>query len=249
MPALSLKPSSKGVTVLVIMAVVILFGCVLAYVGAAGKLKTATDELAKKERLVNESKQIAQKLEKSRLDYFEACSQVRYLESSVSSRDYVPTLLKQIERLGKSVNLKVLAVRPQEGNKKGGARSVTSGAKAAEGNVESASKEKNGQAASAAKTKPYDELTISLEVEGSYMNALSFLYRLTTFPKIVSVSRMEMAPSKNALALMSPRLSIKMTVTAFVLKENQPADTVAPTPEKSARRPASKAHVAGRYSS
>ena len=48
MPALNLKPSSKGVTVLIIVAVLILFGCVLAYVAASGKLQTATEELKKK---------------------------------------------------------------------------------------------------------------------------------------------------------------------------------------------------------
>jgi Tfp pilus assembly protein PilO len=221
MPALSLKPSSKGVTVLVIVAVVILFGCVLAYVGAAGKLKTATDELAKKEKVVTESKQIALKLEKSRLDYFDARSQVRYLESSVSSRDYVPTLLKQIERLGKSVNLKVLGVRPQEVDNKRASRSVTSGAKAAEGKVEEAGKRTDSKTAAAPKPNPYDELKINLEVEGSYMNAMNFLYRLTTFPKIIAVNRMEMSPGREAFALNSPKLSIKMTVTAFVLKEEQ----------------------------
>lgn len=243
MPPLSLKPSSKGVTVLIIVAVLILFGCVLGYVGAAGRLKTATDELARKEKTVTESKQIAQKLEKSRLDYFDACSQVRYLESSVSSRDFVPTLLKQIERLGKSVNLKVLAVRPQRTDDNSSPRSVSSGAKAAEGKVEEAGKTKDGKPVAAPKPSPYDELKIDLEVEGSYMNAMNFIYRLTTFPKIIAVNKMEMSPGREAFMLNSPKLSIKMTVTAFVLKEEQRQ----PAPAASSGRSAAAVHGGTRH--
>jgi Tfp pilus assembly protein PilO len=228
MAALSLKPSSKGVTVLIIVAVLVLFGCVLGYVGAAGKLKKNTDELAQKQKVVNESKKIALKLEKSRLDYFEACSQVRYLESSVSSRDYVPTLLKQIERLGKSVNLTVAGVRPEQVEKKASERSVTSGRKASEGNVEDASRQvSDNNSSRTKKVDPYDEIKVELDVEGSYMNALNFMYRLTTFPKIIAVNKIEMSPSKESVVLSSPRLKIKMTVTAFLLKEDQPAETPA----------------------
>lgn len=219
MPELNLKPSSKGVMVLVIVAVVILFSCVLGYIGAAGKLKTATDLLEKKERVVAESKQIAQKLEKSRLDYLDACSQVRYLESSLSTRDYVPTLLKQLEALGKSVNLKVLGVRPEQASVQPQSRSLSSGANASEGNVEEASKTK-GAKAQTAKPKPYNELKISLEVQGNYTNVLDFLYRLTTFPKIIAVNALEMSPGKDVGGAGSPTLIVKMTVTAFILRED-----------------------------
>jgi len=238
MPALSLRPSSKGVTVLIIVVVLVLFGGVLAYVAAYGKLQTATEELRKKERTVEESRQIVHKLEKSRLDYFDACSQVRYLESSVSTRDYVPTMLKQVERLGKSVNLRVLGVRPQQESLMPATRTVSSGAKAAEGNVEGASQNAKGQEAAAQKPKPYDELNVDMEIEGSYMNALSFVYRLTRFPKIVAVNKMEMLPSKDAMTLTSPRLKVKITLTAFILKEEKKAPAAATSTDKSALKPA-----------
>ena len=98
MAAVSLKAGSKGITVLIILAVAILFGCVLAYMGAAGKLKAVAADLEKKERQVAESEKIASRLEETRLDYIDARAQIRNLESSVTTQAYVPTLLKQLER-------------------------------------------------------------------------------------------------------------------------------------------------------
>ncbi|MGC8861618.1 MAG: type 4a pilus biogenesis protein PilO [Armatimonadota bacterium] len=223
MAAISLKASTKGVTVLIIIAVVILFGCVLAYLAAAGKLNSAVAEMETKAKQVGQSRAIAQKLEASKLAYLDARSQVRYLEASVSTQEFVPTLLKQLEQLGRSVNLKVLGVRPsQEKQKAPARRSISSGKEAAEGNIDSASatkQETDGK--TARKTSPYDELKVEIELQGRYMDALDFLYRLTSFPKIIAVDEVEMNPPTNArLGSGSPPLRIKLKVTAFVLKDD-----------------------------
>ncbi len=237
MPAANLRASSKSVTALVIVAAVVLFGCLLTYIAAAGKIKSAVAELERKEKEVAESRLIAQKLEKSKLDYLDARSQVRNLEASVSTKEYVPTMLKQIELLGRSVNLKVLSVRPTPAPPPVVSRSMSSGAKASEGNVEAASKPQPGQGGNTAEAakkpvEPYTELKVDLEVEGHYMNALDFLYKLTSFPKIIAVNTVEISPPNERDNLGSPRLSIKMNATAFVLKDGPVA-----TPEDTARRP------------
>jgi Tfp pilus assembly protein PilO len=222
MAAVSLKPSSKGVTVLIIVAALILFGCVLSYVAAAGKLKTATTELRKKEQTVSASKEMAQRLEKSKLDYVDVRSQVRFLESSVSTQDYVPTLLKQLEHLGRSVDLKVVGIRPEPKVAESPQRKASSGAQAAEGNVQAASQPATAgveDANATQKSAPYDELKINVEAEGKYINALDFLYRLTTFPKIIAVNTVEMTPDESRTVLASPKLNIKLSITAFVLKD------------------------------
>ncbi len=223
MSAFNLKASSKGVTALVIVAVVILFGSVLAYLGVAGKLKSAVTEMEAKAKQVDESREIAQKLEASKLEYLDARSQVRYLEASVSTQEFVPTLLKQLERLGTSVNLKVLGVRPSQDKVKSvPKRSLSSGKAASEGNLETASATKSdpGNGEAVQKPSPYDELSIELQLQGRYMDALDFLYRLTSFPKIIAVNEVEMSPpASHSSGLGSPTLTMKLKVTAFVLKE------------------------------
>lgn len=225
MPSVSLKASSKGVTALTVIAVVILFACILAYVAAAGKIKAAMAELQQTEKQVAESKLIAQKLEKSKLEYLDARAQVRNLETSVSSREFVPTLLKQLEHLGRSVNLKVLSVRPEQVPASKEPRSISSGAKAAEGNLEEASKPRESSTASASaaeKPAPYQELKINVEVQGRYMDALDFLHKLTSFPKIIAVNSVDITPKEESTLHVSPTLGIKLNLTAFVLKNEEP---------------------------
>lgn len=233
----NLRVSSKGVTFLIILAVVIFFGCVLAYVGAAGKLRAVAQELQSKQKQVRDSEKVVERLETSRLRYLDTQAQLRYLETSVSTRNYVPTLLRQLEHLGKSVSLKVLAVRPEP--KKADTmvvRKLSSASNASEGNVEQASEETAAlKKKHAAKLdKPYDELKIDLELEGKYMNALDFLYRLTSFPKIVAVNFVQMTPiCSSGMPLSCPNLTIKMNITAFVFRDPKPGaapDGEAPRP-------------------
>ena len=224
MPTISLKPNAKGVTVLVIIAVIVFFGCVLTYMAMGGKLRHAASELQEREKQVDESKLIAQKLEKSKLDYVDARAQVHNLECSVSSQDYVPTLLKQIEAMGKSVNLKVNGVRPQAPDAAAVAtKKLSSGADSAKRDADSASQDKTSGGKTAASAKPYDELKIALDVQGKYMDALAFIYKLTSFPKIIAVNTVEMSPKANDKnGLGSPNLTIKINVTAFILKNDKP---------------------------
>lgn len=223
MTATSLKPGSKGIMALIIVAAVIFVGGVLAGFGVAGKMKNTKAEYEAKLEKVEESKEIAQKLEKSRLEYQDALSQIRFLETSVSTEAYVPTLLKQIEALSTSVNLKVTEVKPTKEVPKAAARTAKSGAKAAEGKVEDASKTKPGDEEDKPKEAPYDEVNIALELKGKYSNVLDFLYKLTSFPKILAVKSISISPSDSQPSYKnSPALSVNMTITAFVLKKDVP---------------------------
>lgn len=237
----SLKANSKGVTILIILAVVIFFGCVLTYMAAAGKLHAVATELKSKEQKVADAERVAKTLEESRLRYLDTRAQIRYLESSVSTQAYVPTLLKQLEQLGKSVKLKVLSVRPQPiAQTNAPVRRLSSGAQASQGNVESASEQKAGSSTAQPVTveKPYDELPIDLELEGGYMSAMQFLYGLTSFPKIIAVNRVELSPVGAAEAFNSPKLSIRLNITAFVLKDDGPVmGPDLPTPSAKAPSP------------
>ncbi|MDH7601495.1 MAG: type 4a pilus biogenesis protein PilO [Armatimonadota bacterium] len=235
MAAFNLRATSKAVTVLVIVAVLVLFATVLMYLGMAGKLRSAVSEMQAKTKQVAESRSVVEKLEATKLAYLDARSQVRFLETSVSTQEFIPTLLKQIEHLGKSVNLKVLGVRPSlDAQKQSGKRSLSSSKQASEGNLEEASKsEAGGGRGSARNSRPYDELQIALQVEGYYMDLLDFLYRLTTFPKIVAVDSVEITPLTSRLqGTGSPRLNMKLTLTAFILRDDN-------KPEKNKLRPGS----------
>ncbi|MEI6914911.1 MAG: hypothetical protein WCL39_07255, partial [Armatimonadota bacterium] len=66
---------------------------------------------------------------------------------------------------------------------------------------------------------PYDGQRINIVVRGNYSNALSFLYRLTTFPKILTVNSVQMGRAASVGNKPLPRgtLEITFNLTAFVL--------------------------------
>ncbi len=221
---INLRPGSKGLMVLVGIAAVIFLGCIAGCLAVSNKMKNTTAELDAKLKKVNESKQIAQKLEKSELAYLDTKSQIKCLETSISTEAYVPTLLKQLEQTAKVVKLKVINIQPSLVEKKQAPRSIASGAQASAGNVEQASKTTDAaKAAAKEQAKPYEELSIALEFEGKYSNVLDFLYRVTSFPKILAVKSVSISQKERMLVCNSaPSLVVKMTITAFVLKKDGP---------------------------
>lgn len=225
MAQLNLKPGSRGVVILIAVAVVIFIGGVLEYAGMSAKLGTAREELKTKLEKVSQSKEIAQKRDQAKLNYDDTVSQLGFLEASVSSEAYVPTLLKQIEKLAKTTNLKVKSIAPEESASKEMTRTAGSGRQAAEGNIDAASQEKSNDADKSKKKeeKPYRELNIKLEFAGKYSNVLEFIHNLNSFPKIMAVKDVSIQPKDTQMAIQSsPMLQVKMQVTAYVLK---PEDT------------------------
>jgi len=233
MALVNLKPSQKGVTVLIVIAAAIFFCCVLACLGAARTLNKAASELAAADKQVQEGNKIAQTERDSRNHYEDTRAQIRCLESSVSDQAYVPTLLKQLEYLGHSVDLKVIGVRPKAPDPAPVVKKTTDPSAGANSTAAAGTGTETAKEA----PKPYDELQIELDMEGNYMDALDFLYRLTSFPKIMAVKDIQMAPTGPTTVLTSPQLSIKMNVTAFIFKVgDKPAGTTGSAPATSSTK-------------
>lgn len=228
MAPINLKPSTKGVAALAVIAGLVFVTCVLCSLGALSKVKTVDGEKRRIEMELRESQMIAQTQVSAQNKYEDTRAQIRCLESSVSTQAYVPTLLKQIEHLGQSVNLKVLGVRPKPADPNAALAKKQAAAAAAEASGGSAASEEKPEP-----PKPYDELGVDLELEGNYMNALDFLYKLTSFPKIVAVNSIEMIPESGEAAALNPKLSIKISATAFVFKE--PSNAKPKTSDNSAQ--------------
>lgn len=220
MAPVSLKPTQKGVTVLVVVAAVVFVCCLLGCLGAMQKTRAVDSERAAVEKQVRDSQMVAQTQRDSENKYNDTRAQIRCLESSVSTQAYVPSLLKQIEHLGKTVHLRVVGVRPKAPDANAGLAKKTAADAASQG---SGSTPASAAAAKPEPPKPYDELTVDLELEGNYMDALDFLYRLTSFPKIIAVNNVQMSPDSSTSLAESPKLTIRINVTAFVFKEASPS--------------------------
>lgn len=226
-----LKPNPRTVTTLAIAAAMLFIGCVAVYLVAAGKLREARTELQAKQQAVEDSKRIAHRLSDAETAYRLAEEQLITLEKAVSKKAYVPTLLKQLEELAHETHLKVISVRPEEAERPAPAAQQTASAEGGE-----SGDKKPADAQKMEPIKPYSTQTIGIEVSGNYWNAMSFLYQVTTFPKILAVESLTAEPSSTNENLRSPTLMVKLKVTAFVFDEPQQAE--APAMVKPASAPA-----------
>ena len=201
---LPIKPSKQSLICLGIAVVLLLVALGFTYYELAGRLHNLDAQIAKKTDKLENSQQIARRLSTVEQEFADAQLKLGALEQGVSTTAYVPTLLKQVEDLGKSVNLRVLGVRPKAPERRPVAPRTTTDGK---------------QAAVAAKPEPYDKLEIDVEMNGKYADVMRFLYGITSFPKIIAVNTIELKPADQPDLIASPKLSVTMNTTAFILKD------------------------------
>lgn len=173
--------------------------------------KSALDKEAK----VGSNEQIARRYDATLATFNATKARAQFLESSVSAKSYVPTLLQQLQELAAQTHLSVDAVRP-------GPILAPVVAKAAAPSDSGASAPADAPAKKAP-PPPYDTLGIDVDVTGSYANTVAFLYGLTRFPKIVSVDAAQITPGSAAPTPGSGpslMLSTKLHLTAFVFHDS-----------------------------
>lgn len=135
-----------------------------------------------------------------------------HLEPGVSpdrKSTYLPTLLKQIQKLADDTNVKLNQMNP--------------GSVKAKTNTPPPAPAASGGAAAAAPAKPAapaeEKVPVSLQLDGTFPELMAFLEGLKMFPKVVEVESIQLQPqvNKDAAAGTSPNLRISMEATATVL--------------------------------
>lgn len=198
--------------------VLVLVACGFLYSNRSGKLHAVQVELNNKQSQMDSSAKIAARLPVARREFMEAQAQLGFLEQGVSSKAYVPTFLRQVEELGKKNHLQVAGVRPKQEEVK---PPVVAASQA-----DSDDKKKNQPVAKPKPPEPYDKLTLDIEMKGKYWDVVRFMHEITSFPKIVAVNEIQIAPESRFDITGSPKLTIRFNATAFILK-----DQVAPGPK------------------
>ena len=207
---LQIKPSKKSLACLIAVAAVVLVAGGFAYVNLAARHGVLDKQIRAKEQKLANSEEITRRLFAVEQDYLDAQAKLGALEHGVSTRAYVPTLLRQIEALGKGVNMRVAGVRPKPVIES--SPPPSSPASSADGDKKAVVVRKSPD--------PYDKLDIDIEVRGKYSDVMRFVYEITSFPKIIAVNSMQINPVGGKRVVSgSPMLSVRLGTTAFVLKE------------------------------
>lgn len=154
-----------------------------------------------------------QEVSRVRNDIVEQKLLVQHLEQNVSTRDYVPTMLSELQDLGLRSGLRVTGVRPQP---KKVAPKPTPSDKDKE-----KTDDKNGAPMEKVKEerKPYDELDVEVEGKGHFGDVVAFLQRLTSFPKIIAVRGVTINTVQTLNQTGTPDLDVKFVIRAYIFKE------------------------------
>lgn len=172
-----------------------------------GQTQETADKFAKREKEVGDEASVRRRLQEAAISLEQARAEVQFLEQSVSDEWYVPTLIKQLEAGAKSVNLKLVGIRPQAPKQTPAKQTEEEKKKEAE----------DGTPRPKPERKPYRELDLQISVAGNFWDIMRFLKDLNTFPKILSVRQIQLAPRANAPGVAgSDDLDAQMIVRAFV---------------------------------
>ncbi len=168
-------PSIRTIVLLMVGALLIGGGATYWASGAASAAKTRYAKLASE---VPEEKDLEKMVADSQLKVDDYKNQLNHLEEGVPNLAYVPTLLTELETLGKEHNIAVTGVRPIVADK--------------------ISKNNDDKASGSEKKPSYQEMSIDITGRGSYADVMQVVEALKKFPKILSIQTVGLNPKKDA---------------------------------------------------
>lgn len=181
------------------------------YRGKAARVEKLRNELESSSDLERQAQMAAQRV-------IDALQEIEHLETTVSTVEYVPTLLKDLQYTAEACNLRVTGVRPAppKPEKKG----------------------KKGESEKKA-VKPYEEIDVEVKVLGGFESTMTFLRKLEEFPKIVSVQYVSVDPRVDsrtrALTALETTFNIRVyafpTVPTAKQQEEKPETVINLSPE------------------
>ncbi|MEN3000884.1 MAG: type 4a pilus biogenesis protein PilO [Armatimonadota bacterium] len=181
-------------------------------------LREAQQQLAERQQQLEQARQAPQQLRQLQQQYENAQRELRFLEQGVSQAAYIPTMLKQIEQTGQQLNLKIIAIRPQQNNP-----TNQTGQNQQNPSNQQASNQPSPP-------KAYEEQIIEINLQGRFWSLMSFLKQLDEFPKILAVQTLNAQTKlKPEQENTNPELEIRMTVKAFIFSQSAGLPRSAPS--------------------
>lgn len=173
-------------------------------------MKGVQARLAILEEEVPTKEEVDQQLTQTRTEMEQFQQQLSHLERGVPPVAYIPTMLSELEALGKQYNIKVTGVKP--------ALDATPAPKDADA----------GDGAPKPK-KTYTEVEIDMTGTGRYGDFLAFVEAVKQFPKIVSVRTVQFVPRKEPNEAAQNLLDATLRLKVYVF-EVKPKEVTTPSP-------------------
>jgi Tfp pilus assembly protein PilO len=167
---------------------------------AFSNLGSTQENLRKLQSESKDAKGLQAELATSVASLQESATKLQHLEQGVQDYAYVPTLLSELEKVGKASGINVIGVRPVP-------------------KAPTVKKDGSGDG-TPTKRKAYDELDIEVKGRGNYRSVMNFIQALGKFPKIVASRTVELSP-KNDPTLPTSSLDVTINLRAYVFATPQ----------------------------
>ncbi len=137
-----------------------------------GVMQQQNTELSKLQRQIKDEGKLQDELTLVQKQVQTSSEKLQHLEGGLPNSAYVPTLLLELEDIGKKNGITVSGVRPKDQSKK-----------------KPTEKEKE-------KNKAYVDLIIEVNGSGTYDAVMNFVKSLEAFPKIIAIRSLALTPAK-----------------------------------------------------
>ncbi len=171
-------------------------GGLLAF-SAFNNLESAKGHLRKVQAASRDARTLNKELGESEASLKDSLAKLQHLEQGVQDYAYVPTMLSDLDTLGKASGIDVTGVRP-----------LPKPVVAKQSGPPPSDEEKP-------KKKAYDELDIEVKGRGNYHSVLTFIEALDKFPKIVAARTVEMNPKMDPGQTLST-LDVTIGLRAYI---------------------------------
>jgi Tfp pilus assembly protein PilO len=184
--------NQQTLTLIALLAVILGGGAIyLQYnsmTEAEAKMKALDEE-------VPDEAELTENLAKAEAQIGTLKTELTHLEMGVPQLAYIPTLLKEIETVGYSANMRVTGVRPVP------PPPLPPGVEP--------------------ERKAYEQIDIDVTAKGDYQAVITMVDLLRKFPKIVSVQSVNLTPKTEANSTRYAHLDTTMRLKAFVFPTPQ----------------------------
>ncbi len=195
-------------TLVLLTAIVFVVGAGTVY-WQYSSMSAAADRLASVKKTLADASKLEAQVTETSARLAESQEQLNHLEKGVPEVAYIPTLLTEIEQVGRQCGIQVTGVKPT---------------------MVKPEEQKEGDAPKDAKPKPkkpYDEIEIDVTGRGSFGAVQSLLAALNRFPKIVSVRSVDIAPKRDVNG-MANVLDATLKLRAYVFRAPKAGGSDAP---------------------
>lgn len=146
-------------------------------------------------------------------DYQQLRDRLALLEPTLPTSAYIPTFLKQIERIAVETGNQISGIRPLP---KLPSPTASAGGDNPEGTKPA---ENQQQAKQAEQAFPYDTVPIEVNLKGNYYTTINFMDRLRRFPKMIAVNELAFSSASQPRPGEMPMMSVKLHMIALITKD------------------------------